>query len=460
MATKLLTDKTVTSAKVGRGERLELWDTHTPGLCLRVSPETKVWVVRYRANGKQRRYVIGDAAEMDLADARIEAATILRDAKRRGVDPAGERKRKKDETKAQPIKTFGQLADAYLEACRNGEWKPRGKRQSARTIKDAEECLNRYVRPEIGDAPLADIGRRTIRKLLRDMAARGITAQTNKTLAVIRQIFGYAIAEWEGKLVAANPATGIPREQESPSDRTLSDDELKVFWAALKDPSGLRLKAEDSDDEGKRVHLSRQMAILLQLALLLLSRRVELAGMMRSELNLDQATWIVPGERMKNRAPHLVPLPPRALGLVREAVELAGERIAAKNDGKRPNDFPIFASPRDLAKPIREGTVTHAMAPVIAALGLPAASPHDLRRTGSSALTSERVGVSPFIRSRILSHTTETGGGAAVSSRHYDVNTYAQEKRRALEAWEGLLLTIVGEREPASNVVPFAEAAR
>jgi integrase len=455
MATKLLTDKTVNSAKAQPRERLELWDSHTKGLCLRVSSETRVWVVRYRANGRQRRFVIGDAAEMDLADARIAAATILRDAKRRGTDPAGERKRRKDEAKAQPIKTFGQLADAYLQACRNGEWKPRGKRQAPRTIKDAEESLNRYVRPDIGEMALADISRPTIKRLLRGMAARGIAAQTNKALAVIRQTYAYAIAEWEGKLVAVNPATGIPREQEIPSSRTLSDDELKLFWAALKDPSGLRLRTEGGED--KRVYLSRQMAILLQLSVLLLGRRAEHAGMMRSELNLEQATWIVAPDRMKNRLAHLVPLSPRALELIREAVTMAEARQADES-GRRPNDFPIFPSPRDPSKPIRPGTVTHAMAPVIAALELPAASPHDLRRTGSSALTSERLGVSPFIRSRLLSHTTETGGGAAVSSKHYDVNTYAQEKRKALEAWEGLLLEIVGERARPTNVRQFHEA--
>lgn len=460
MATKLLTDKTVTSAKAGPGERLELWDSHTKGLCLRVSPETKAWVVRYRANGKQRRFVIGDAAEMSLADARVEAATILRDAKRRGADPAGDRKRKKEEAKAQPIKTFGQLADAYLTACRNGEWKPRGKRQAPRTIKDAEESLNRYVRPEIGETALADISRPTIKRLLRGMAAQGITAQTNKALAVIRQIYAYAIAEWEGKLVAVNPATGISREQETPSKRTLADDELKTFWAALEDPSDLRLKPKDAEEE-RPVYLSRPMAILLELAVLLLNRRVELSGAMRSELNFDQATWVVSEERMKNRAPHLVPLPPRALELFREAVTLAEERqaaAAAKAGHSRPNDFPVFPSPRDAAKPIRPGTVTHAMAPIVAALGLPAASPHDLRRTGSTALTSERLGVSPFIRSKILSHTSETGGGAAVSSKHYDVNTYAQEKRQALKAWEDLVLEIVGERPRPSNVRQLREA--
>jgi integrase len=115
----------------------------------------------------------------------------------------------------------------------------------------------------------------------------------------------------------------------------------------------------------------------------------------------------------------------------------------------RANDYPIFPSTRDVSKPITPGAVTHAMRPVILALGIPNAGPHDLRRTGSTALTSERLGISQFIRSRVLSHTTDAGGGAAVSTKHYDVNSYASEKRRALETWEGLLLEIVGERERA-----------
>jgi integrase len=92
------------------------------------------------------------------------------------------------------------------------------------------------------------------------------------------------------------------------------------------------------------------------------------------------------------------------------------------------------------------------MVGLCAALGIAPASPHDLRRTGSTALTSERIGVSPFIRSLVLAHRSDTGGGAAVSMTHYDVNTYIAEKRRALAAWEDLLLEIVGERPRASNV--------
>jgi hypothetical protein len=65
------------------------------------------------------------------------------------------------------------------------------------------------------------------------------------------------------------------------------------------------------------------------------------------------------------------------------------------------------------------------------------------------------LGISRFIRSQVLSHSTDQEGGAAVSARHYDVNDYAREKRRALEAWEGLALEIVGEQPRSPNVRPM-----
>lgn len=458
MATLTLTDKAVTSAKAKPKERLELWDTHTPGLCLRVSDRAKVWMVRYRAGGKQRRFVIGDSPAMALADARIKAATILRAAKREGTDPAGERLRKRAEAQAQSVKTFNDLADAYLDACRNGEWKPRGKRQSPRTIKDAEESLDRYVRPEIGEMSLGDISRISLRKLLRGLAARGIGAQANKAVGVVGRIYSYAIAEWEGRLVAVNVATGLPREPETPRTRVLSDGEMKLLWDALKDPSRLSLPAEAGGGE-ETIYLSRPMAILLQLAMLLLQRRGELAGMMLSEINLDQALWLIPAERMKGRRPHLVPLPPKSVELIREAIRLVEMAQPTAEREARRNDFPLFPSPRDRTRPILPGTVTHALGPVMRALRIENASVHDLRRTGSTIMTSERLGISPFIRSRVLSHVTDTGGGAQVSAKHYDPNPYIAEKRAALAAWEDLLLKIVGDRQSGESPVDDGAAA-
>ena len=61
-------------------------------------------------------------------------------------------------------------------------------------------------------------------------------------------------------------------------------------------------------------------------------------------------------------------------------------------------------------------------------------------------MTSERCGVTPFIRSKVLGHI-DGGGGALVSSIHYDSNTYIVEKRRALRVWVATLEKIVAGEE-------------
>lgn len=453
MPTVKLTDKAVTAAKAEKGARLELWDETTPGLCLRVTDQGKrVWIWRYRAlDGRQPRLTLADYSTQHGLKWAREQVEELRVRVRKGEDPAGELRRARVAAKLQPLRTFNELADAYLEACERGHWKPRRKQKRPRTLSDERSILKRNVRPKLGELRVEDVDRRAIRKLLNDMLDRGIGAQTNRTHAVIRQVLAYAVAE---ERIAANPAVGIDKPAvEKPRSRVLSDDELGRLWGVLEEwPDDAR--APMVDGEGRRLYVGRALRIAIELAALLLVRRNEVAGMTTAELNLAQATWLVPAERMKGGQPHLVPLPPKALELVNEALELAKARRAtmtADDPRARANDFPVFPSPRDPSKPIRPDSVTHAMAAACALVGIEGAGPHDLRRTGSTAMTSERLGIAPFIRSRVLSHQGDTGGGAAVSMTHYDVNTYAAEKRRALEAWEGLLLRVVGTGRRAGS---------
>jgi hypothetical protein len=59
----------------------------------------------------------------------------------------------------------------------------------------------------------------------------------------------------------------------------------------------------------------------------------------------------------------------------------------------------------------------------------------------------------------LLNHTSETGGAAAVTGKHYVVHDFASEKREALEAWVALLREIVGEERRPGNVVQIRGAA-
>ena len=58
----------------------------------------------------------------------------------------------------------------------------------------------------------------------------------------------------------------------------------------------------------------------------------------------------------------------------------------------------------------------------------------------------------------MLGHAGDTGGAAAVTGQHYDLNDYLVEKRRALDAWAALLRAIVDAKERPDNVVALAQA--
>jgi integrase len=440
MAKIKLTDRSAAAIRT-TGERLELWDEKTPGLCLRVSSQgKKVWIYRYRTlDGRQPRLALGDYSERHGLKWAREEVEELRVRVRKGDDPAGERKVARAAAQNEPLRTFNDLATTYFLACEKGHYKPRRKQKRDTTIKAERGIIRRNVERPLGGLRLDEIGRGEIRKLLNDMLDRGIGAQTNQTHAVIRQVFAYGI---HTERVTTNPAAAIEKPAAGkPRTRVLGDKELAEFWTALTTlPIGLRLPAKPGQDQGAKVYVGRPMRIVLQLATLLLVRRNEVAGMRRSELNLQEKVWTIPGERMKSGAPHLVPLPPKAVALIVEALKLSTPAIGEATD-------PVFPSPHNTSKPIRADSVTHAMVGILSALGLKAASPHDLRRTGSTALTSERCGVPPYVRSKVLGHR-DSGGGALVSAVHYDANDYIAEKRRALETWENVLLAVVGDRLP------------
>lgn len=449
----------------GKAVQTAFPDDDPKGLELRVSAEgRKVWSFRFRTlDGRQCRLTLGvfapgddepegegegEAQPLTLRAARRKARQVRAEVES-GGNPAAARRKAKATAKAETIRTFSQLADAYLAACERGEWRPRGRRKRAHTLGDETAILRRHVRPALGELAVKDVNRNAVKKLLRAMVAKGIGAQTNRAHAVIRQVYSWAIAE---ERADANPATGFaPLASESPRARTLADAELKAVWAALAAPAGLKVTREGA--EPRNLHLSRPVAIILQLAAILLQRRAEIAGMARAEVNLDEATWLIPAERTKSGKTHLVPLPPRAVELIREALALAAF-------GREKPPANVFPGARKGSIGISPDQISHALADVANACGVEGITVHDLRRTGATAMVSERLGILPFVVSRVLGHSSDTGGAAAVTLQHYALHDYAPEKRRALEAWETLLQEVVGERPPRASKLAAIQGGR
>jgi len=360
---------------------------------------------------------------MTLRLARLEAGRI-RSGLEAGTDPALEKRRAKEPSES-PL-TFRELLARYVAASRAGEWKPKGKLKRQVTFNYEAGIANRHILPHLGDLPISTVTRQTVKGILRGMIAQGIGPQTNRTQALIRQVFAYAISE---DLMQINPATGFPAfADQQPRRRVWANDELRALWNTIASDTPL------TDKDGKTSFVGRPLRIAVMLCALLLQRRSEVIGMALDELNLDDAVWIIPPDRMKGGRAHSVPLPPAAIDLIREAIGLA-----AKTRDPVHFVFP-HAHENRAADPM---SLSRAMNRLATAASISNAGLHDLRRTGSTAMTSERLGVSPFIRSKVLGHSTDTGGGAAVSMMHYDTNEYMAERRKALELWQARLFEVV-----------------
>jgi integrase len=394
-----LTVKSIAALKP-KAQRYEVWDGQ--GFGVRVTPRgIKSWIWLYRYNGTPRRLTLGNYPALGLADARLRLAEERKklDA---GLDP-GEIivQAKRAERQAE---TVAELAESYLEG-----WARKHKRSAG----EDERILRKDVIPAWGNRKAKEIQRKDVIALLDGIEARGAPIQANRTLAVIRKMYNWAISR---DLLETNPCYMVmPPGKETQRDRVLSPSEITCFWAGLNE-----------------ARMSETIRLALRLQLATAQRRGEVIGAEWKEFDFDDGVWTIPGEKSKNGLPHRVPLSPFALQLVELAWANAG--------GSRW----LFPSPRG-DKPITGRAVDHAVRNNREKIGVENVTPHDLRRSAASHMTS--MGISRLTVSKLLNHA-ESGVTAV-----YDRHSYDPEKRQALEAWGQRLQEIVTGEFSAGNVL-------
>jgi integrase len=200
----------------------------------------------------------------------------------------------------------------------------------------------------------------------------------------------------------------------APRQRVLTDSEIGLLWRATED-----------------IYPAGPFARLL---LLTAVRRNEVAQMTWSEVDLDNALWVIPAHRTKSSAPHEAPLSSMAVDLLRSLPRFTGSDFVFSTTGGRSgiHSFSLYKNAIDAR-----------------ATGLTNWRFHDLRRTARTNLAS--LGVAPFIAELILGHAQK--GVHAV----YDLHRYQAEKREALERWANRLRDIV--TPPPANVRRLRVAA-
>lgn len=384
---KKLTEMAVSKIAPVEGKRLEVFDTLTPGLALRVTEGgKKSWSVMYRVAGRGtggnrgplRRMTLGAYPLIDLKAARDRARAAI-DLADRGDDPADKRK---DELAEKRDSTVDNICARYVAL----HLKPNVKKWH-----DAERLLRLYVLPEWGNIPIGEIRRRDGQKLLDKVLmeqGKGIAREVRKHVVAM---FNWAHDRDE---VGVNVLAGMKRPDLAydERERVLSMDELKAVWAA-------------ADDMGY------PFGPMVRLLILTAQRRAEVANLERGWLLPQLQAFEVPASHYKTDRPQVVPLSAPALAIVEALPKWnGGTFLLSTTAGKRPvSGFSKAKARLDRLSGVEGWTL------------------HDLRR--SAATHMARLGVAPKHVEMVLGHVTE--GVAGIYNRY----EYLDEKRAALGLW-------------------------
>jgi integrase len=432
--------KILTAAAVERlrpkEKRLEIADGGCAGLYLIVQPSgAKSWALRFRRpSGKTAKLTLGtvdltnkeidgepvSGAPLSLAAAR-RLATEVHHQRARGKDVVAAKRRERLERQAHNERTFAAAALDFVRQHAQGRlrrWQERARILGVRETERGLELIPKGLADRWRDRPLAEIDGDDVHLVIDEARERGIPGLERRTVgptesqalrvyAALSKFFSWAV---ERRRIRASPVAGVAKPHNSVArDRILSDDEIRKFWRAA---------------DAERV----EFGALLKILLLTGQRLSEVAQMRRSELSNEHATWIIPGERTKNRREHRLSLPHVVHGLIAN-VPTTSDIFIFSTDGRR-----AVSGWSKLKKRIDRRMD---------------AAPwrlHDLRRTAATGMAE--LGIAPHIVEAVLNHVSGTRAGVAGT---YNRAAYASEKKAALERWAAHVEGLIKGR-PASVV--------
>lgn len=352
------------------------------GLILFVrSPGIASWVARVQHDGKRRDYGLGSTKAVTLAEARDKARTV-KAAVIAGRDPHVDLRPPKALTR-----TFREAALEYVEA------KAHDDKISETKRRQQEFQLRTYAFPSLGKLHVQSIDADAIAESLRPIwRTKPETARKVRSL-IIRTL---RFARPDGALFTGTlgPAVAdrLPAQPEKTNFEALPYAEVPAFMAKLAGKRGMG-------------------ALALRAAILCANRSGEVRGATWAELDLEGAVWAIPGERMKSRKPHRVPLSPQAIAVFREAetVRRAGtDLVFPSGKGGSLSDMTLTKAIRDLG----ESATAHGF------------------RSAFRDWAAEQTSLPGEIAEAALAHAVPNAVEAA-----YKRTTFFDQRRELMNAW-------------------------
>ena len=276
------------------------------GLYILITPAGSAsWRIKYRIEGKEKTYSIGNYPEVSLAAARIELGEVkalLREHK----DPVTERRINRAATATSADNTFQSIAQDWL-TMKQKEWSAGHHTKSAR-------ALERDIYPALGNLPIASITPAMVAKAVEDINKRNVLETATRILQHLNGVFRYAQAKG---LCRDNPA--LPARELLPRKKGTGRMPALLDWTSLGD---ILRRAEAA-----RLSPSVRMAHRLCAFTAMRIGNVVDAEWKEFRLDEEQPVWIIPRKKMKvttRDIDHRVPLSPEIADELRRWREMFG----------------------------------------------------------------------------------------------------------------------------------------
>jgi integrase len=385
-----LTDRAIKNAKASTKIR-KLSDGN--GLVLVVYPNgSKYWVYRYRHLGKEKTLSLGIYPEVTLADARLKLIDA-RKLKSQGKDPSETRKELKRQAIVSGENNFEAIAREWIVAKSPG-WTPR----YAQFI---VQRMENDLFPRLGSRPIKDITAPELLSVVRLIEGRGALDLANRALQYCGQVFMFGIATGRAERNPANDLKGALKTHVKKHFSHLKSIDLPEFLDKLEAYTG-----------------ERQTMLAVKLLMLTFVRTTELRAAEWAEIDLENAEWRIPAERMKMRRDHIVPLSRQAVAVLKDLQHMNGRWKY------------VFPNPFKPVKHMSENAVLYALY----RMGYHSrATGHGFRHTASTILNESGLFNSDAIERQLAHVQTNKIRGT------YNHAEYLPERRKMMQWWADYL---------------------
>ncbi|MBO1254885.1 tyrosine-type recombinase/integrase [Alteromonas sp. 5E99-2] len=388
-----LTDSKIAKAKPLADKDTTLTDGE--GLFVRIKPNgTKTWIFNYYhpITKKRKNISFGKYPEVTLANAR-KRRRECRELLASDIDPKAQRDEIKQTKKAALESTFEVVAELWITKKKT--------EVKETTSKKSWQLMQKHVLPFIGEMPVDQLKPKHAIDIIKPISVRGNHETVKRLCRHINEVMRVALASG---LIDTNYFVDITKLFPAPKKKhmpTIIPERLPELMHRLSN-----------------AHISKNTRYLIEFQLHTITRPIEAASAKWSNINIDEALWVIPAEQMKMGRDHVIPLSQPVMTLLTALREM---------NGHRPYVFPGHREPLNH---LNSSTANVALKRMGFHGELVA---HGLRALASTTLNE--AGFDPDVIETALAHVDKNS-----SRRAYNRAEYLEQRREVMEWWSNKIV--------------------